>query len=113
MNWYLVKLVFQIINDKNCAQFDEQLRLILADEINWAAEKARVLGWLEQTTFTGKYGEVEWKFIGVTEIHRVDAWIDGMQLCSCTHEPENEYEYINWVKANSDKALYLAGQFEN
>ena len=107
MNWYLVKLVFQIVNGNNRAQFDEQLRLVKADEITWASEKASVLGWLEQTTFKGKHGMVEWRFIGVAEIHQVGAWTDGMQLWSTTSEADNENEYINLEKTNSAKALHL------
>lgn len=107
MNWYLVKMVFQIVNGNNRAQFDEQLRLVKADEITWASEKASVLGWLEQTTFKSNQGEVEWRFIGVAEIQQVGGWEDGMQLWSTTSEMDNESEYINLVKTNSAKALYL------
>lgn len=43
MNWYLVKLVFQIIGEHvTKPQFDEQLRLIRADEVEWALESACV-----------------------------------------------------------------------
>lgn len=101
MNWYFVKLVFQIVNGKP-ALFDEQMRLIQADELAWAVEKARVLGWLEQSA--------SWRFIDVADIHRIDKLEDGIQVCSCTTEVENADEYIRLTKLNLAKALQLAQQ---
>jgi Domain of unknown function (DUF4288) len=102
MNWYLVKLVFQIVNGNSATQFDEQLRLLRADELCWAMEKARVLGWLEQSA--------GWKFIDVADIHRIDEIRDGIQLCSYTTEVSDADEYIWLTKRNSSKAMQLAQQ---
>jgi hypothetical protein len=110
MNWYLVKLVFQIVSDKGTAQFDEQMRLIQADEIAWAIEKARVLGWLEQSGDTEN--SVSWRFIDVADIRKVEALEDGMQLCTHTVEVEDAEDYIRLTKINSAKAFHLAQHAE-
>jgi len=46
MNWYLAKLIFHVMSGEgtHTPQFDEQWRLIRADEVSWAYEKATVLG---------------------------------------------------------------------
>lgn len=106
MNWYLVKLVFQIVNGNHATQFDEQMRLIQADELAWAVEKARVLGWLEQSGDTED--SVSWRFIDVADIRKIEAWDDGMQLCTHTIEAENAEDYIRLTKINSTKAFHLA-----
>ncbi|MBX2915671.1 MAG: DUF4288 domain-containing protein [Cyclobacteriaceae bacterium] len=108
MNWYLVKLVFQIMNDNGSAQFDEQMRLIQADELPWAIEKARVLGWLEQSADARH----AWQFIDVADIRRVEALEDGIQLCTHTVEVENAEDYIQLTKLNAAKAFQLAQQQE-
>jgi hypothetical protein len=108
MNWYLVKLVFQIVNDHCTTQFDEQLRLIQADEIAWAIEKARVLGWLEQSDDA----RPTWQFIDVADIRRVEALEDGTQLCAHTIEVENAADYIHLTRLNAAKAFQLAQQQE-
>jgi hypothetical protein len=45
MNWYLAKLVFQLRSAENTQtpQFEEQWRLIRADDDEWAHEKATTL----------------------------------------------------------------------
>ncbi|MBX2901714.1 MAG: DUF4288 domain-containing protein [Cyclobacteriaceae bacterium] len=101
MNWYLVKLVFQI-GTGPANQFDEQMRLLQADEVDWAVEKARVVGWLEQTA--------GWRFIDVADIHRIDKLEDGIHVCSSTTEVTNAEEYIRLTKLNFTKALQLAHQ---
>lgn len=108
MNWYLVKLVFQILNGNTSAQFDEQLRLVWADEADWAVEKASVLGVLEQTTFKNIHGvEVELKFIDVADIQKVSKLSDGVQLFSATVEPRCPNEYKMALVLNATKALHL------
>jgi hypothetical protein len=114
MNWYLAKLVFQILRkDNGVPQFDEQLRLIHADEVGWAIEKARVLGWLEQVEVEQKGFLLEWRFVGVADICKVETFEDGAQISSCTIEPEDVHEYMEMIKCNSTKSLNLVRQAEN
>ncbi|RYG02923.1 MAG: DUF4288 domain-containing protein, partial [Chitinophagaceae bacterium] len=53
MNWYLSKLVYQIIcgDGNHTPQFDEQLRLIQASDDTVAFAKARSFGYREEEVF--------------------------------------------------------------
>jgi hypothetical protein len=116
MNWYLVKLVFQVLSGEgtHTPQFDEQVRLICADEVNWAYEKATVIGWLEQRSFlNSKEEKVEWKFIDVAEIHRIDNPEDGVLLCTMTEEPEDAQVYIQMIREKAQKSLHISQSEES
>lgn len=82
MNWYLAKLIFHgKWSGEACSQRqDEQWRIIRADEMDWAIEKATVLGWLQQQgtdeDTTHRYQE----FLGVTEILQIPTLEDGAHL---------------------------------
>lgn len=111
MNWYIAKLVFQVISGEgfHTPQFDEQWRLIKADEVTWAHEKARVLGWLEQGCFDDEcQRKVEWRFIEVAEIQQVTTMEDGVQLYSTTEEPNDAMAYVDLVRRKAQKSLALA-----
>lgn len=108
MDWYLVKLVFQIVTGSDRLQFDEQVRLVWADETNWALEKARVLGWLEQCQFRNHDNQlVHWKFIEVACIHKLQGLDDGAMLCSFTVEPPDREAYLHGLKANEGSFFKL------
>ena len=111
MNWYLAKLIFQIRSGEgtHTPQFDEQWRLIRADEVAWAYEKASVLGRMDDHSFLNNRNEiVMWKFIEVADIHLVGSLEDGAALFSVTEEPINAEAYIEQVKLKSQKAFALA-----
>jgi len=110
MNWYLVKLVYQIIcgDGQHTAQFDEQLRIIEATDDIHALAKAQLLGHREQDTFyNNKEKLVQWKFIDVSEMHKIDSFFDGAELYSRINEQDNANDYINMVQL---KAAYLLAQ---
>lgn len=111
MKWYIAKLVFQVISGDGlqAPQFDEQWRLIKADEIIWAHEKARVLGWLEQGRFDAEHRrKVEWRFIEVAEIQQITTMEDGVELYSTTEEPLDANAYVDLVRIRAQKSLALA-----
>jgi len=115
LNWYLVKLVFQVQigAGAHTPQFDEQWRLIKADEVAWAEEKATVLGRMEECNFLSERKEkVDWKFIGVSDIHKIGPFEDGAQLFSATEEPTDASEYIRHIKTTARKSFALARQKE-
>ncbi len=115
MNWYLAKLIFQVRSGEGARtpQFDEQWRLIRADEVGWAFEKASVLGRLDESSFLNERSEmVSWKFIEVADIHLIGALEDGAQLFSSTEEPLDASAYIDQVKLKSQKAFALARNSE-
>jgi hypothetical protein len=96
LDWYLAKLVYKIDRpaQNRPAEFDVQLRLIRADEKDWAIEKATTIGRLEETVVTDTHNRtVEWKFIGVTEIIEIGELEDTSLIYSQSEEPTNETEY--------------------
>jgi hypothetical protein len=114
VNWYIAKLVFQVIGQGLYdPQFDEQWRLIRADEVTWAHEKARVIGWLEQGNFDEEgQRKVEWKFIEVAEIQQIASMEDGVQLYSSTEVPMDAYAYVDLIRRKAEQSLALARRKE-
>lgn len=101
MNWYIVKIVFniQINNSDNQSQFDEQLRLVEAPTAIDAFMNARVIGKKEEEVFKNEKGEdVCWKFIDVTEIELLKEFKNGAELYSFTHEHKESDDYINFIR---------------
>ena len=100
MNWYLTKIVYRIIcgNREHTAQFDEQLRLIAADNEETAFEKARQIGEKEQDCFTNINQEmVQWKFINVAELYKLQELIDGAEVYSMIRESSDASSYIQFI----------------
>ena len=111
MKWYIAKLVFQVISSEGLQtpRFDEQWRLIKADEVTWAHEKARVIGWLQQGYCDEEHqGKVERKFIEVAEIKQIASMEDGVQLYSSTEVPMDAYAYVDLVRRKAEHSLALA-----
>ncbi|MFM7858773.1 MAG: DUF4288 domain-containing protein [Flammeovirgaceae bacterium] len=100
MNWYLAKIVYQIISGSgnHTPQFDEQLRLIRADEWSWAREKANIIGrLLEQCIENNKKEKLTWKFVEVTELILLTSLEDGDEIYSTTQEPNDVNEYLTSI----------------
>jgi hypothetical protein len=107
MNWYIAKIVFNISaeNTQHKPQFDEQLRLIAADNSEEAFMKARTLGLSEEDSFLNdQHNKVRWEFINVTEIVSVKKLEDGMELYSHIHEAEEAKSYIHTAH---QKAIFI------
>ena len=101
LHWFLAKIVFEIkIEGRNSApQFEEQFRLIKADGLEWAIEKASILSKMEACSFLNDRNQkVEWKFVEIVELLPIDGIEDGMQLYTQTEEPENVNAYIEVIK---------------
>lgn len=107
MKWYLAKIVYRIIcgDGNHTPQFDEQLRLIEAEDDMHAFQKARIMGDMEEDTFLNNAQKpVLWKFIDVAELHPLDNLTDGIEIHSRIAEEENATVYIKSIK---DRAKYL------
>jgi Domain of unknown function (DUF4288) len=107
MNWYLAKIVYRIISGdgKHTPQFDEQLRLINADDDLHAFQKARLIGDKQQDSFLNKVNNtVRWKFIDVAEINKLENLTDGAEMYSRIYEEENAELYI---RATHSRAKFL------
>lgn len=117
MNWYLVKMVFQIIcgNGKHTAQFEEQLRLISAAETTAAINKATLLGKQEEQAFFNHAQQtVCWKLIAVTDIYPFGAELDGAEIFSRITEEEQPASFIHIMQMRSiDVAERIAGIYQS
>lgn len=106
MNRYIAKLVFRIIcgQGKHMPQFDEQLRLIFANDEAAALEKAQLLGKSEQETFLNNQNElVQWQFIDIPELYNLNALNDGVEICSRVHETHEYNNYVDLVHYKADE----------
>lgn len=107
MNSYLAKLVFNIvIENKNIpSQFDEQIRIIQANNPTDAFIKARALGKREEDIFKNKNNElVQWRFIDITGLYSLKEVKDGDQLYSQTHEADDSNNFIHFIR---EKAMLI------
>ena len=98
MNWYLTKIIYRIIcgDGKHTPQFDEQLRLIYAQDDLHAFIKARQLGHKEEDSFLNNNSKpVLWKFIDVAEIHLLSNLKDGAEVYSRIREEEDAEIYTS------------------
>lgn len=108
MNWYLVKIIFQIIcgNGGHKPQFEEQLRLVLANDAEKAIAKANSIALQEEESFLNQSKQlVEWKFIAATDIYPLQTGIDGAALFSKISEEENATLFIHAIKLRSQDLL--------
>lgn len=100
MNWFLAKIIFRIVCGKgeHTPQFDNQLRLIQADNETEAFLKAQAIGEKEQVSFLNQQERlVQWEFINVSELYKLSALIDGAELYSRVQEADNADLYIGIV----------------
>lgn len=107
MNWYLARMVFQMVSgDENRpALFDEQWRLIRADEMKWAREKATILGHLNSQLEPHAAEKVKRKFIAVADIFEVSHSADGAKVLSTTAEPKDAEHYLAMLSARSKQLV--------
>lgn len=101
MNWYLAKIVYRIhcgTDGDQYAQFDEQLRLIAAENETSAFEKASALGEQEQEIFLNQHNKlVRWEFINVSQLYQVAALTDGAELYSRIQETDDAALFTEMV----------------
>jgi hypothetical protein len=109
MNWFLAKLIFQIVcgDGDHTPQFDEQLRLVAANSKESAFEKAQQLGNEgEDRFYNQKQQLVQWQFINVSELYRLSELIDGAELYSRIEERGNAEEYIRVINQKAGNILF-------
>lgn len=100
MNWYLTKIVFRFLcgEGKHTAQFDEQIRLVFAENKIEAFKKAQKLGNYEnEVMLNHNQNAVQWKFINVSEIYKLGELMDGAELYSCIKERDDADNYVEMV----------------
>ncbi len=108
MNWYITKIVFQVIfaGREDTPQFDEQLRIITAASKQDAFTKVLLLGRSEEGTVTNINNNqlIHWKFINVSALYQLKELLDGAELCSTTHEPCSAGDFIDMI---NNKAAHI------
>lgn len=112
MNWYIAKIVFNIVSGSgdHRPQFDEQYRLIDAESMEEAFEKASAIGLgEEEILFNQKNEMVKWEFVNIAELYAINELRDGMELFSCIHEETDRQAYIEMIHM---KAAYVQSKFE-
>ncbi|RYY71697.1 MAG: DUF4288 domain-containing protein [Chitinophagaceae bacterium] len=100
MNWYLAKIVFQIVcgDGRHTAQFDEQLRLINACNKREAFAKAVEVGKTEEDSFYNIHQQpVHWSFVNVSELYRMEELLHGAEIFSKIKEVEDGEGYRELV----------------
>lgn len=100
MNWYLAKIVYEIIcgDGDHLSQFDEQLRIIAAVDEEAAFCKARVVGEAEEEQFFDQSKQlVQWKFVNVSELYPLVELIDGAEVYSRIKEVQDGAAYTTFV----------------
>ncbi len=100
MKWYLAKLVYRIIcgEGDHTPQFDEQLRLIEAEDDLHAFQKARLLGEREEDSFLNNAKKpVLWKFIDISELHLLNSLSDGVELYSSVRDQDDADHYTHGI----------------
>jgi Domain of unknown function (DUF4288) len=108
MKWFLAKLVYRIVcgEGHHTAQFDEQLRLIYAEDELHAFYKARLLG--EGDCIKDEIESmvnVQWKFIDVTELHLLACDADGAEMYSVIREEPDANLYIRNIQQTATRLL--------
>lgn len=106
MNWYITKIIFQIISGEgnHAAQFDEQLRLIAATDKEEAYQKACQLGQSEEDFFINNKGQVvKWQFINTSEIHLLNELSDGTEIYSHIEDKDNAKTFIDTINKKAEK----------
>lgn len=101
MKWFLVKYIYQIVSGEGNynAQFDEQLRLMQAANVNDALKKAEEQADGFQPPFKNCKGEVvSWKFICIADLHEIQMPEDGAEVTSILHEPDDVPAFLNTIE---------------
>jgi hypothetical protein len=113
MNWYIAKLVFQIVNKSTKLQFEEQWRLIMAEDMNEVFLKAKILAKQSEDKFLDNHNQwVHWKFKAITVLSQIEHLSDGIELSSSIVEMRESDHYLERIQLKQ-KALLSKQIFVN
>ena len=108
MNLYIAKIVYRIVcgSGDHAAQFDVQLRLVCALSEEQAFYKAKHYAKKEEDLFYNTKDElVQWQFINVSELYKIEKIADGAQLYSRIEEQDDGYAYVDVVNKKAQSML--------
>ncbi|MFD2584293.1 DUF4288 domain-containing protein [Pedobacter vanadiisoli] len=115
MKWFAVNCIYQVIcgEGKHAPQFNEQIRLIQADGIVLALEKAKLNAVHFNPPFSNCIGDkVVWKFIGIGGILEVEEPADGVEVGSKIVEPKSVEKYLEKLE-HRNQSLTNQNRFDN
>jgi hypothetical protein len=101
MKTYIAKLIFNINIDQglDISNFDEQVRIVKAECISEAIEKAKSIGKAEESSFISpKQHLIKWEFISVIEIYEIEKMNEGQQLYSHSIHKKDANNFIQYAK---------------
>ncbi|MNL16548.1 hypothetical protein D3C87_1375990 [compost metagenome] len=100
MKWFIVRYVYQIITGKgnHASQFDEQLRLTIAESSEEALAKAEKQADEFHQPFRNHNGEmVSWNFICIADLYEIQSPEDGAEVASTLYEPKDVNAFLDHV----------------
>ena len=95
---FIAKIIFNIVTGRegSRSQFEEQLRLVEAVNLEEAYLKARAIGiGEEEELFRDGQPSIKWQFVDVTDLLPLPSLKTGSEIYSQIHETEESREYIH------------------
>jgi hypothetical protein len=95
-NWFIAKLVYQIVcgEGRHRPQFEEQWRLINANDEAEVVVKAQSMAQSETESDAAGLLPVHWQFVSLVEIIPLNQMADGTELLAITREPYDQQCYL-------------------
>lgn len=119
MQRFLYKFVYQIVIEGNSGttQFDEQFRIIFAENASMALAKSQLVSEKEEARFwNADNQEVCWNLVSVLLIASLDQLEDGEMVFSQNQEFEQPSGYVQFIKEQSEAQLFqhfCQGEIQN
>lgn len=104
MKYFIAHLYFKIeLETKKSPEYDHQLRLIRARNVNEALSAARDIGFKEETIFKNHYNKnVKWSFTGIPELTELPELLDEDLIYSRTVIPDNKNDFERYIQLKSN-----------
>lgn len=110
MQWYLAKIIFRIITEKEneTGLFEAKLRLVQGENRQQALQHATAWGEEEESEFTNAAGQkITWQFIAVSELRIFYGFTDEVELDSHLEEMPAPEEFIALQKDKHKQLLSM------
>lgn len=106
MKWYIAKIVYEILNNSKIKQFDEQLRVIEAENIEEAFLKSKEIAHKYENEFFDLYNnKVVWKFRAISYLSEIAELKSGTELYSQIIEKNQEENYLKTLELKQESII--------
>ena len=97
MEWFFIKLCFRVIcgNGNHKPQFNEQVRLVSAGNMEEAVVKVKRIAAMEAQAVISP---VQWQLVAVTEVMLFSEAADGAEISSVFSETDEADEFMYLLK---------------